>query len=243
MSLFSAITKRKSNRNFINIPLDNKQLDEMIAVLKNFELLHLDSPLDYRIVSQTKGMFNVDAPHYLIISGQGKKHEEENAGFVGQKFVLWLHTKGIGSVWQGKSKDIEKSHNENDLIIIAFGKTKDPIERELSDFKRKKIEAITNTPEDECIKAVHLAPSGINLQPWYFEKKDNKIIVYKQILKVPLSLFYKTTAVDMGVALCHYALACEHFGKPFLFKSIDGKSDKKDFTLFGEISVKKPEKL
>lgn len=237
MNLYDAITTRKSTRKFTIKSLSDKELDEMIITLKKFDLLYSDIKLDYRIVSDTKGMFNVLAPHYLIISGQGKKYEKENAGFVGEKFVLWLHTKGIGSVWQGKSKDKGKGYSKNDIIVIAFGRAEVPIERELSQFKRKIIETITNTPDDDLMKAVHLAPSGMNLQPWYFEKRDNKIIVYKQKLKFPLSWLYKITAIDMGIALCHYAIASAHYKRAFTFKRESGKSNKKGFRLFGEITT------
>ncbi|MDY0100847.1 MAG: nitroreductase family protein [Bacilli bacterium] len=237
MNLFNAITKRKSTRKFSDNPLSEKELDEMITTLKSFELLYTDIKLDYRIISNTKGIFNVRAPHYLIISGQGKKYEKENAGFIGEKFVLWLHTKGIGSVWQGKTKEKGKSHSKNDIIAIAFGKTEASIERKLSEFKRKKIETITNAPEDDLMKAVHLAPSGINFQPWFFEKRNNKIVVYEQKLKFPISFFYKITTIDIGIALCHYAVASEHYKKPFTFKRVSGKSNKKGFRLFGEITT------
>lgn len=235
MNLYHAISKRKSTRQFINDPLESKQLDNLINTLENFELLFLDSPLQYRIVSHTKGLFNIEAPHYLIISGQGRAHDQVNAGFIGQKFVLFLHTLGIGSIWQGMSKDSSKSRLRNDLIVIGFGKAKETIERELTKFKRKKIEEITNIIEDNCLKAVRLAPSGLNLQPWYFEKRDDKIIVYQQILKAPLSFFYKLTAIDMGIALSHYKIACEHFKKPFAFKIVSRRSNKKGYKLFGEI--------
>lgn len=235
MSLYNVITKRKSTRKFINEPLDNKELIEITDTLKGFEVLFLDSPLNFRIVSHTKGMFNVSAPHYLIISGNGNKNDQVNAGFVGQQFVLWLHTKEIGSVWQGNSKDKRKNRSKNDLIVIAFGKTTKKIEREMSEFVRKDINLITNSIEDECIKAVHLAPSGINLQPWYFQKENGKVIVYKQKLKPLMSLFYKITEIDIGIALCHYKIACKYFNKQFSFKRLKGKSNKKGFKLFGEI--------
>lgn len=236
MSLFDAIYKRKASRQFLDKPLEEKELNEMLETLKGFELLYSESPLEFRMVSHTKGLFNVDAPHYLIISGQGREYEQLNAGYVGERFVLWLHTKGIGSVWQGASKDAGEGRSKYDLIVIAFGKSEIPIERKLEEFKRKDINEITNIPDDECLKAVHVAPSGINIQPWYFEKVDNKIVVYEQKLKPPLSFLYKTTAVDMGIALCHYALACEHYNKLFSFKPVNGKSNKRGFKLFGELT-------
>ncbi len=41
----------------------------------------------------------------------------------------------------------------------------------------------------------------------------------------------------MGIALCHYALACEHYGRPFIFQRKNGVSDKKGYKLFGELTI------
>lgn len=237
MDLFDAIYSRKATRNFTDEPFNNEELNEMLNTLKDFPLLYTGSPLEFRIVSHTKGLFNVRAPHYLVISGQGKKYEQLNAGYVGQRFVLWLHTKDIGSVWLGVSKDASKDRSKNDIIVIAFGKSLESIERLLEEFKRKDIDDITNISDDDCIRAVHLAPSGINLQPWYFEQDGDKITVYEQRLKPPLSFLYKTTEVDMGIALCHYALACEYYERYFSFKHLSGKSNKRGYKLFGELDI------
>ncbi len=236
MTLYEAIKERKATRSFIKEPLSDKELDEIIVKLNSFELLSPESPVDFRIVSNTKGLFNVIAPHYLIISGRGRKKELENAGFIGEHFVLWLHTKGIGSVWQGKSKDVSDKRSDNDIVAIAFGRSNESIKRELFEFKRKDINKITNLPEDKLMKAVHLAPSGINLQPWYFKSEGKKIVVYRQNIKLPIRLLYKISDIDMGIALSHYSIACKNYNIDFKFDRVIAKSDKKGYKLFGEIT-------
>ncbi len=182
-------------------------------------------------------MFHVKAPHYLIISGQGKEGEQENAGFIGEQFGLWLNARELGSVFLGASKDASEGRKPSDMIVIAFGKPEGSPHREASEFKRKRISEITNAPGDACIKAVHLAPSGMNIQPWYFEKKNNRLLIYRQRLKPPMSLVYKLTKVDMGIALCHYALACRHFGKAFHFYAGGSAEVKKGYALFGYVDL------
>lgn len=235
MDLFDSINRRKSCRNYIQQPFGEEQLEEIRGAINGFEPLYPDVPLEYRFVTKAKGIFKVQAPHYLIISGQGKEKESENAGFLFQQLILWLDAHHIGSVWLGKTKDMEEP-NSKDIIAIAFGQTKESVHRSKDGFKRKIIHEITNAPEDSCIQAVHLAPSGMNLQPWYLEKSGDKILLYKQSLKPLLSLVYKKTEVDMGIALCHYALACRHFDKPFAFHRKDGEANKKGYRLFGELS-------
>lgn len=237
MDLFDAINRRKSCRKYISEPLSAKQLEEIEAILKTFEPLFPDAPLSYRFTTETAGMFHVKAPHYLIISGQGKKGEQENAGFIGQQCMLWLNAHELGSVWLGGSKDATAPRDSSDIIVIAFGNPEAPPHREKSEFKRKNISEITNIIDDECIKAVHLAPSGLNLQPWFFEKSGDKLLVYRQLLKPPMSLVYKLTKIDIGIALCHYAVACKHFGKPFKFYADDSSEAKKGYEFFGYASV------
>ena len=236
MDLFDNINKRKACRTYSGQPFGQERLDEISEALAGFQPLYPGIALEWRLAQEMKGFFKVDAPYYLIISGQGREGEAENAGFIGQQLTLWFNHHGIGSVWLGGSKDAQALSAEQDIIAIAFGEPAGPIQREISEFKRKPIEEITNAPEDPCIQAVHLAPSGLNLQPWYLEKTQGKVLLYRQILRPPVSLFYKLSEVDLGIALCHYALACEHLGKEFTFTRHDAKGNKKGFRLFGELT-------
>lgn len=236
MDLFDSINRRKSCRNYTGQLLGEEQLEEIREAISGFELLYPDVPLEYRFATKTTGIFKVQAPHYLIVSGQGKEGEAENAGFLFQQLILWFDAHNIGSVWLGKTKDTEEP-NDKDLITIGFGQANEPLHRGENEFKRKPIAEITNAPENACIQAVHLAPSGMNLQPWYLEESGGKVLLYKQNLKPPLSLLYKKTEVDMGIALCHYALACKHFGKPFVFNRKDGEPSKKGYRLFGVLGA------
>lgn len=235
MDLFDSISRRKSCRNYMGQPFGEEQLEKIRVAINGFEPLYPDVPLEFRFVTKAKGIFKVQAPHYLIISGQGKEKELENAGFLFEQLILWFDAQNIGSVWLGKTKDIEDP-NDKDIITIAFGQAQGSVHRSEDEFRRKPINEITNAPEDTCIQAVHLAPSGMNLQPWYLEKSGDKVLIYKQNLKPPVSLLYRKTEVDMGIALCHYALACRHFDKPFVFNRKDGETNKKGYRLFGELA-------
>lgn len=234
MELFDAISRRKSCRKYTGKPLDEAQLDEIRAAIAGFWTLYPDVPLDFRFTDETRGMFKVDAPHYLIISGEGRPGEAESAGFLFEQLALWFDTRDIGCVWLGKAKDVRQS-SDKDILSMAFGPAEGPAHRGESEFQRKAIGEITNAPEDACLRAVRLAPSGMNLQPWYFEKSGDIMLVYEQILKPPMSLVYKKTAVDMGIALCHYRLACEREGREFAFARRSEGPERKGYRLFGEI--------
>lgn len=233
MQLYTSIARRKSCRSYDMNPLPKEMLAQIEAVIKEFPALYPERKLSYRFASKTKGRFGVSAPHYLVISGEGKPRELENAGFLFEHLALWLDSVGLGCVWLGGSKDVDMPDAKNDIIIIGFGKTEGSPHRPASAFKRKDIEKITNAPDDFCMQAVHLAPSGINLQPWFFEKTADSVLVYRQIIKPPVSLLYKKTELDMGIALCHYALACKEIDQSFSFAPDTCLPKKSGYVPFG----------
>lgn len=236
MNLYHSISQRKSCRKYDMTPLKAEQLLEIENAINSFETLFAEYQPEWRFTTEVKGLYHVAAPHYLIISGDGLPGVKENIGFLFEQLALWFDAMGIGCVWLGESKDTQASSTKRDVITIGFGHTTEPVHRLKEEFKRKPIEEITNTPDDICIQAVHLAPSGMNTQPWYFEKADNKIIVYKQKLKLPLSLLYKHSDVDMGIGLCHFALACKETNKPFHYSGTSSLPEKAGYLPFGIIS-------
>lgn len=235
MNLYASIAQRKTCRNYDLQPLKREIMEKIESAIISFEPLFPDVPLKWRFTNKVKGRFHVEAPHYVIISGQGKPGEKENAGFLFEQLVLWFDAMEIGCVWLGESKDAETASSNGDIIAIGFGCAKAPVHRTREQFKRKPIDKITNAPDDVCMQAVHLAPSGMNMQPWYFEQQSDKVLVYKQKLKLPISLLYKHTDIDMGIALCHYALACKEIGKQFHFSHKTALHGKPGYFPFGII--------
>lgn len=236
MKLYSAIGQRKSCRKYDMQPLEPDLMSEIEGAIESFEPLFPDVPVQWRFSRKIAGRFHVEAPHYLILGGEGKPGELENIGFLFQQLVLWFDLKGLGSVWLGASTDADGGEKKGDILAIGFGRTTEPVHRAANEYKRKPIEKITNAPDDPCIQAAHLAPSGMNGQPWYFEKQGGEVWVYRQNLKPPFSLLYKHADIDMGIALCHYAQCCKELGKPFGFTRSAALPDKPGYTSFGMIS-------
>lgn len=235
--LYESIGRRKSCRSYKGDPLPEARLGEMKEAIAGFDVLYPDVPLDYRIITETKGMLSVKAPHYLVVSGQGKAGEFENAGFVFEQLALWLDAQELGCVWLGKTQDVNRNPDGKDIVVIAFGETEGSPHREASGFKRKAIGDITNAPEDVRMQAVRLAPSGLNLQPWYFEKAGELFYVYEQKITPPQSLVYKLTDLDMGIALCHFALAGKRAGNGFVFRRGADLPKRKGYKPFGVIGA------
>lgn len=109
MDLYDLITKRKSCRNYTGRPFAKDQLARIGDVIADLTPLYPDVALEWRFVTKMKGPFKVEAPHYLIISGQGKRGEAESAGFVFQQLMLWFNLHDIGSVWLGGPQDVNQT--------------------------------------------------------------------------------------------------------------------------------------
>lgn len=216
MNLYESIWQRKSCRKYDMTPLPEETLGEVTNAIEGFQKLSSNAAFEYRFFKDAKGRFLAEAPHYLMISGKGAPYEQEHVGFLYEQLILWFDAHDIGSVWLGSTLDAQNA-GKHDMIAIAFGNTIESPHRARTEFNRKDIETITNAPDDTRIQAVHIAPSGMNTQPWYFEKTEAGVLVYRRKLKPPISLAYKLTSIDMGIALCHYALACEHEGAAFNF--------------------------
>ena len=235
--LYEEVLRRRSVRKYDDEPLTQEELAAAEQALASFAPLYPDVPLYHRIAQRVRGSFHVEAPQYMIINGRGRERELENAGFLFEQFGLWLSSRGLGSVWLGASKDAQNPR-EGDILAMAFGRPAagETVYREAGQFARKPIASITNAPDDVRLEAVRLAPSGLNLQPWYFEKQDGRVLVYQAKLKPPVSLLYKLADLDMGIALCHYALACAQDGAPFSFERTRSLPEKKGFVPFGVIT-------
>jgi len=200
------IRKRKSIRKYDLTPLDSATLEKVRAQIESVKPLYPDIRHSIEITSKTKGMFNIKAPHYLIFGSEEKEGFPENIGFIGQQMDLFFSESGIGSCWLGASKPSEKEDSAlSSVICMAFGKPAEPLHRELSEFKRKSLSAISEG-EDKRLEAARLAPSGVNAQNWYFIAESRKIYCYRKKPNPLLGfMFNKLGCIDMGIALCHIA--------------------------------------
>jgi len=177
------IRKRKSIRKYDMAKLDNSILEKLQEQINTVIPLFPNIRFSIEIADKTKGLFNVSAPHYLILGSEEKDGYLENIGFIGQQLDLFFSEKGLGCCWLGVSKPLLKEASPLPFVIcISFGKPAEPLYRELSDFKRKPLSEISEGADDR-LEAARLAPSGINAQNWYFIAVDDKIHCYCKYCK------------------------------------------------------------
>jgi nitroreductase len=206
------IRKRKSIRKYSTEPLDTAKLEWIQEQIAAVTPLYPNIRYSVEIVSKTKGLFNVKAPHYLIFSSEEMDGYCENIGFIGQQLDLALSANGIGTCWLGASKPIENQKSALSYVIaISFGTPNEPLHRSLSEFKRKPLSAISEG-EDPRLEAARLAPSAMNSQNWFFAADGGKIHCYRKKINPIAGLIYnRMNQIDMGIAIYHIAAESDGF--------------------------------
>ena len=212
MSTREIIRKRKSIRAYNLVPLEQATLDEIQSQIEMVKPLYPDIKYSIKIVSRTRGLLNVKAPHYLLFSSEEKEGFSENIGFIGQQLDLYFSGAGLGSCWLGMAKPHEKEASHlSHVISMSFGKPAESLYRELAEFKRKPLNEISEG-KDARLEAARLAPSGVNVQNWYFIVDNGKIHCYRKKPSPFLGfLFNQLGCIDMGIALCHIAEESKNF--------------------------------
>lgn len=220
-TLYETIFKRESIRNYDLTPLDQNMLNTISDHLNNLEPLYEDIKTEFKIIKtdDIKRRTMKKAPYYIAAFSEDREGYLTNIGFMLQQMDLFLSANGIGSCWQGipkPKKDVLESSNLEFIILLAFGKSKEPLhQRNISEFKRKPLKDISDVAgADELLEAARVAPSATNSQPWFFSGDENVIHVYS--IKpgfIKGFMTKKYIPIDIGIALYHLKLAAEHFGK------------------------------
>ena len=213
MNLEDTIYKRQSIRSYEETPLDSETLDEVREFIDNAKELNPDIKWSYEILptENISTMMRWKAPHYIAIFSEEKDNYYQNVGFIFQQVDLFLQSKGIGTCWigMGSPKNYENPDgNQKFIIIISLGLPKGNLYREINQFRRKKLEQISDKTDERLVPA-QFAPSASNTQPWYFtHNEDGSYDLYREkgwLLKN--KIYGKWNQIDVGIALAHLYVA------------------------------------
>jgi nitroreductase len=124
--LYEAIFKRKSVRKYAPGQLDAATMQNVVSKLADLKPLLPELRTELRVMTnpEVRGMFKVNAPHFLAFFSEVKDGYATNAGFMMQQMDLFLSASGIGSCWQGGPKPIRESREASELefvTLLAFG--------------------------------------------------------------------------------------------------------------------------
>jgi len=214
-SLYEAIFRRKSVRKYAPGKLDSDVMKEVVSHIAYLKPLFPGIRTELKVMTnpEVRGMFKVDAPHFLTLFSEVKDGYPSNAGFMLQQMDLFLSANGIGSCWQGGPKPIRESRGASQLefvTMLAFGPAAEEVHRSLAEFDREprsKVSSVIGL--DDLIEPARLAPSGMNNQPWYFTGGDGSIHVSSQRSVI----VDRMNQISAGIALCHLWQAASHSGK------------------------------
>ena len=150
--------------------------------------------------------------NYIVMAGRKSNDLEEKCGYYGEQLVLFAQLIGLNTCWIGMFRrdndQIRLAKDEKAVIVIAVGYGVDAGRPHRS----KSYEEVTINGQDapdwfrEGVEAALLAPTARNQQKFRFEYRDGEAIAS--------SLRGAFTAVDLGIAKCHFELASGRNMKP-----------------------------
>ena len=204
------------------VSLVQEQLNKLVALFP-------EKKIAFRILSsaQVKGRVS-DQAHYVAAYTRHGLEEYTNLGFMLEQLVLWLTAQGIATWWHGLINPIpefEKADGRPFAFMFTFGVSDGDAVRNEGDFDRKPLDQITDVSGvDALLEAVRLAPSGRNVQPWFFSGDSHELKLYKEkenpiIAKLAPDVGY----IDGGIALAHLWLAAHQAGREVSFKREAGE--------------------
>lgn len=203
--------KRHTVRKYLDKPLDmdligllNDRIERNNCVYNlTFKLITNNSD---GLSSLARLMSNNSVQNYIILAGKDNSDLDKKIGYCGADLILYAQSLGLNTWWcggmfNGKNalKHLDnKAVRVNGVIAIGYGKTqgvphKSKIADQVSHYKGKAPEWFKSG-----IKALLLAPSALNRQPYIVNGEGNKVS-----LKVKNGTF---SQVDLGIGKYFFEL-------------------------------------
>lgn len=206
--LAELIAQRRSVRKYTGVPVSPPDLETIQSFCAAATPLFPEIRVRTEIVAKEQVRFYLPwkTPQLLAIFSENKPGYLKNVGFLFQQVDLFLQSMGLGSCWLGlgKLRDIGVEIEGMEFVILmAFGHTNEPFRTDASQFQRKPLSQITDTPDDR-LEPARLAPSSTNSQPWFFTHQDETIHVYQNesgLLRH--KMLGRMNQIDIGIALAH----------------------------------------
>ncbi len=208
---YDAMFRRRSVRKYSR-PLEPDMMDKVRNFAHSLIPLHPEIRTELRFLDneEVKGLFKVDAPHFLALYSEPADGSAANAGFMLQQMDLFLSANEIGSCWQGGSWPVAMGQGEKrtNFISLAFGMSAEDVHRQnVSEFKRKPLGEVTALKGmEDLLEPGRLAPSAMNKQSWYFSGSEDAVRVHC----ARSSLSGRMNQINAGIALYHIWLAALH---------------------------------
>lgn len=210
MTLYEAISARRQVRAFRTGPVEDGVLAQLRGCLRDAERLS-GRQGQFEVVPAKDASNSHNAPWCVFSYCEEDPAAYANAGYVLQKADLLLQSLGLGCGWFMDIKPVQP--DPRFCIGLAFGHTDEPSRNGGEQFKRRPLGDICRE-DNEVSRAVRLAPSSLNSQPWTVEFGDHEVVL-REKGRGPARLILrgKLNKIDLGIAARHAALALGHQGK------------------------------
>jgi len=215
MSLYDAIYVRRSVRSYRKDPLLDGVMEKIKGKLDGLTQLN-GYRAKFEIVPGKK------APFALLSYCEDSLGDYINVGYCLQEMDLYIQSLGLGSLWYG-TKNPTENGKDGHCITLAFGKTDVPFRKNEEEFKRLGVNEISNA-DNVIARAVRLAPSARNMQPWKLTFEDGSVQIeyqgrgglFKGMMKKKLN------KIDIGIATKIAEVTLLRYGEKIEFISIVG---------------------
>jgi len=243
MTLYEAITVRKSIRAYDAEPIDQSVIDELIDFLSELEAPFPDIDWDFdtltydEITQIMDGPPKLLAPHWLVLRSEKTKGCLQNCGYLGEMAVLWLTARGYGTCWQG---GLEVEHDFDGvlpyIVAIGFGTAAEPFRKGVEDFERKSLGAIAigdvKGPLQPVMEAARLAPNSMGMQAVRLYTIGNRVHVFRKKPLMPMPQLNYSQCIDAGVSTAHLKVAGEALGYQVLLEKLEPAPEYKKNMLY-----------
>lgn len=238
MTLYEAIFRRKSIRKYRDTEIDPKLLEKIEQYGEDAVGIRPEIRTKWKILKgsdkRLAGLFLVKAPYYVVLYSEICEDYRKNAGCLMEQLVLYLHTKGIGSCYQGGARVKHEDEKELEpVMIMAFGYPAEPLERDREAFKRMELNRFVKVHgnfgkvQRKLLEAARVAPSAMNLQPWRFVVTDGKIHMFvKKPGKIGYQMQQDFNLFDAGIALAHMLVTAEEQWFDLEYQKLDSILEK-----------------
>ena len=218
MTLQEAIVARHSVRQYLDKPIEAEKIQQLQNLISE---CNREGNLHIQLVTNEPNAFAGGLAKYGRFSGIsnyiamiGKKGDDVNLGFYGEKVVLLAQTLGLNTCWVGltfrKQPDqYEVLPDEKLVCVVSLGYGANqgvphPQKKGYEAYCRDGRSTKNIYPEwfVNGMKAALLAPTAINQQKFEFILHDGN----KVEAQTRFTLFNGYAPIDLGIAKCHFEI-------------------------------------
>ncbi len=248
MTITESIRARRSVRTFSGDPLRPEDTQKIMAFADTAENPYGIPITWMLLDAKKTGLSSpviVGADTFIAGKMHRAPHAEEAFGYSFERIVLFAESIGVGTTWIAGTMDrsaFEKAvalrSGEVMPCVSPLGYPAEKMSVRES-LMRKGVKADSRLPFSElffdgsfdrpltaeragkwqkALEAVRLAPSAVNKQPWRAVVCGDRVHLYEKRGAARAKGEWDVQKIDLGIALCHFALTAEECGIPVSFR-------------------------